>query len=811
MTAKRVHLFCMLTRAYCFTSLHVRNVLSDQEVTALENDQPEVTQSDAVVPEVTQSDAPSLPVIVPGNPEASQYAPPAFRYVIIHSKQGSTFKISCSQCFNNKIRSTSGTQWTYGHILRKPGFGVVPCTMTPALYEEKDPEWFAGLTKSYDNLLAKQARLAAGSLPPSVSGTGSGVDSMDLSSASPASSAPNSKRARGPNSVSTDSVQPVSGGTLHWHLKSPVQKAEQRAKTQRAWDLAFNINGIAFKVADEDTFNAAIAETRLCPDFKLHCRQFMATTGLDAVNDMANAGKAERLKEGIRLGFVHITDGWKSGNKKGYHNHLLLSVLGPIYLCLNDVTGKSGKADDVADEITTVQGTLEKAISDAISMGLTDTPSANRKAWRILEAKHPSQTWLNCMLHEVSLFFGECTRKVARLKHLAADWLRIVRWMNNHSELLKLFRVAVKSEVENNPTGAFNGRHLQIGFYAPGDTRMATVFKMASRLFFLRPVLVALAANPEFVGASQKALKAWSDGQKDPTKKLQLVDGVYPDRVVTLLRDPLTFGAMHAYVTTFKAPMYLLRLMDSGGPCIGKVYYACCLVDKYLRVACSMNSVSYAQEVYDIFMKRWRRWHRPIHTLAYSLDPSYHGHVLNAEELADVTIALKKLHPTDYPSVKVELSGWRATKAHTPDAEWNEVEQCHAWQWHDNFNLKFPKTRALAMKVLSKGCSASATEWCWSDVGHVLSKKRQKTHTATLDKQVNVRAMARLNKSILSSGLLLTPLPTLDVYLDELIDEVQNEAALMGILDAEDDVVAVEVDEVESDDEDGSDYSASSL
>ena len=119
------------------------------------------------------------------------------------------------------------------------------------------------------------------------------------------------------------------------------------------------------------------------------------------------------------------------------------------------------------------------------------------------------------MLHEVSLFFGECLRKVAALKAYASNWLRIVRWMNNHSELLKLFRAAVKTQVNcgNNPE--WTGRTLSIGFYCPGDTRMASTFRMANRLLFLRPVMDALAANPEFVNASQKAIKAWSDGQKD--------------------------------------------------------------------------------------------------------------------------------------------------------------------------------------------------------------------------------------------------------------------------------------------------------
>ena len=334
---------------------------------------------------------------------------------------------------------------------------------------------------------------------------------------------------------------------------------------------------------------------------------------------------------------------------------------------------------------------------------------------------------------------------------------------------------------------------------------MASTFRMANRLLFLRPVMDALAANPEFVNASQKAIKAWSDGQKDPDKRITPVDGVYPDHVLRLLKDPSTYGQLHGYVKCFKAPMYLLRLMDSGGPCIGKVYYACCLVDKYLRVCISMTAVPYAQQVYDIFMKRWRRWHRPIHTLAYALDPSYHEHVLNSDELKDITISLKKWRPKDWTTHKVQLTAWRQTKSHTEAAIWDEVDKCHGWQWWQNFGENWQLVQGLGMKLLSKGASASATEWCWSDVGHVLHKKRQRVHGSTLDKQICVRAMHRLEKSILGAGAMLTPLPTLDVFLDELIMEVQNEAQLMGLGDTVgDDVEAAddEYHELGSSDED---------
>ena len=150
---------------------------------------------------------------------------------------------------------------------------------------------------------------------------------------------------------------------------------------------------------------------------------------------------------------------------------------------------------------------------------------------------------------------------------------------------------------------------------------MASAFKMGYRLLFLKPVLTSLALNPEWVAASQKCLKAWSDGQRDAAKKLKPnADGNYRDNVLANISDSAWFKTMDDFVHTFTPAMYLLRLMDSAGPCLGKVYYCCCLMDKFLRIAIAKGTVQYAQEVQVLFMKRWKRWHRPVHTLAYALD-----------------------------------------------------------------------------------------------------------------------------------------------------------------------------------------------
>ena len=105
--------------------------------------------------------------------------------------------------------------------------------------------------------------------------------------------------------------------------------------------------------------------------------------------------------------------------------------------------------------------------------------------------------------------------------------------------------------------------------------------------------------------------------------------------------------------------MYFLRLVDGTAPTMGKVYYCSALCDKYFRLVKTTKDIPWLATIIKIFMKRWKRWHRPIHTLAHALDPSYQTHTLNASENRDVKDALKKLYPDNWDDIKVELQRFK--------------------------------------------------------------------------------------------------------------------------------------------------------
>ena len=198
-----------------------------------------------------------------------------------------------------------------------------------------------------------------------------------------------------------------SASHMQFSILSPFEKARLRDECQSAWDLAFAVAGIPFAAADNVAIRNAIRKTRGVPDFNLACSKTMRTTRLVRLNDTANEYKDLRLKAGQRYGFAITSDGWRSCQKRNYHNYILLSVEGPIFLNLEDTTGKPGAGTDVAAGFEAQFEKLGLSMTSDIMLGITDTPSVNQKAWRLLEAAHPKQLWVGCATHEVSLLFKE--------------------------------------------------------------------------------------------------------------------------------------------------------------------------------------------------------------------------------------------------------------------------------------------------------------------------------------------------------------------------------------------------------------------
>lgn len=374
-------------------------------------------------------------------------------------------------------------------------------------------------------------------------------------------------------SDATDSIP------LWWSMLPKRQRNERLAEAHKAWDLFWFVNGLSFRLIDVDLFRDAIKAVKRCPVFQPASRQTLAGSHLDARDSDADRFKAARLKSGARYRFVFTTDGWKNKRKHSYHNCLLLTPSGPIFLGLKDVTGESGTAVAVHEEIEEVFASLDTDILRRILIGVTDTPSVNRSAWKLLEAAHPNQVWIGCMAHEIALLFKDWLKQVPELKSLFARCKRIVTWVQNHGLLLKIFEDKVKKQWPNDK------RKWTLTLYMPGDTRMVTMFKLLHRIQVLKSVLRALITDVEYVESVQSIIAQYNSKAKPDKKIPKQANGAYPDAVSADVLDKTFWDNITMYLDTSKCTLYLHRLVDNCDPVLDKVYYCCAMVGKHLSVS----------------------------------------------------------------------------------------------------------------------------------------------------------------------------------------------------------------------------------
>ena len=242
--------------------------------------------------------------------------------------------------------------------------------------------------------------------------------------------------------------------------------------------------------------------------------------------------------------------------------------------------------------------------------------------------------------------------------------------------------------------------------------------------------------------------------------------------------------------------MYLLRLVDSNTPCLGKVYYTCALVGKHLAIL--SPRAQWIATMKEFFVKRWARWHHPIHTLAYAMDPSYQAHVLSAREQQECKQMITRLRPDVSTSLMIELNCFKSEPANFRPDEWKAVDIHHAYQWWDTFGSVLPVLQSLAVDVLSKPASASACEFNWSLVSSIERKGRLALNPATTNSVTNIAAMYKLEQQLDRRGVNRC-LPSLESVIELIVSDEEDGAPLLDVVDLAE-VVACESDDDEEED-----------
>jgi hypothetical protein len=555
---------------------------------------------------------------------------------------------------------------------------------------------------------------------------------------------------------------------MWWHMLSRPEQLAKIAAADKAVDLLWFVHGLSFNLIGSRLFCDAVEKIKAAPGYKPCHRTTLSTSHLAARNAEANEFKIKRLQHGKQYGFLVTSDGWRNKKRRSYHNFILVAANGPIFLSLKDVTGQAGTAKAITDEFSEVFETLDESVYDRIVIGCTDTPSANVSAWKSLEAAHPKQIWIGCMAHELSLLFKDWVQKVPAVNDLYRRLKNITIWIRNHGDILTQFEEKLRAQFSDK-------RKWTIKPYMPGDTRMGTIYKLADRALELKDILLALVTDPRYKASAQAAIQGYNGSTKAENRIPKGANGMYVDKIADDILSMDLWALSTSFVDTAKTCLYFHRLVDSNLPTMGKVYYTSALINKQLKVLSSSSAL--AKEMYPFYEKRWVRWHKDVHVLAYAMDPSYQSHSLAPNEKAAIKRVLKRLRPDTYAKVLIELNSFKADVDRFDQCEWDAVDCHHAYLWWDTMGDTLPELQSVAVDVLSKQCSASSCEFNWSAVSSVERKGRLGLHCETTNKSVNVAAMYHLERQTLGSGVHMG-LPKLDEVVGVIVEEAEDAAPL---------------------------------
>ena len=555
---------------------------------------------------------------------------------------------------------------------------------------------------------------------------------------------------------------------MWWHMLSRPDQLNAVAAAHKAVDMLWFVHGLSFALINSPLFADAVDKIKAAPGYKPCYRQTLSTSHLSARNEEANAYKDKRLEHGKKYGFLVTSDGWRNKARRSYHNFILVAANGPIFLKLRDVTGHAGNAKAISDEFSDVFETLDESVYGRIVIGCTDTPSANVAAWKLLETAHPKQIWIGCMAHELSLLFKDWVQKVPRIKQLYRRLKNITIWIRNHGDILIQFQAKVKAAY-------IDKRKWNIQPYMPGDTRMGTMYKLADRALQLKDIFFALVTDPKYKASAQAAIQGYNSSTQVENRIPKGANGMYVDKIADDILHSDLFTLSTSFVDTSKTSLYFHRLVDSNLPTMGKIYYTSAVINKQLKVLSKSSAL--AQEMYVFYEKRWIRWQKDVHVLAYALDPSYQSHQLSKNEKAACKRVLVRIRPNSFAQVLIQLNSFKSDVDKFSECEWAAVDTHHAYLWWDTMGDMFPDLQSVAVDILSKQSSASSCEFNWSAVSAVERKGRLSLYSETTNKTVNVAAMYHLERHTLGKGVHMG-LPKLEAVIDVIVEEAEDEAPI---------------------------------
>jgi hypothetical protein len=481
-----------------------------------------------------------------------------------------------------------------------------------------------------------------------------------------------------------------------------------------------------------------------------------------------------------RFGATMVSDGKDDVSKDHLINYLTVCPDGYRFECSRDVSGLRRKSEWVADDLLAHLGGLEAdlklklegalAAADqiddeqleaneqqqatdfvaALANGdstnyvqiVTDTPSVNAKAWRIIEEKVPHLLANPCIFHCLNLYFTHLLKGDKSIRNSPVEPVAVCVEVEGWTKKLEQFftnkempRSALRAACMVNFPGKGPRRLRKYS-----DTRAAIAYRVWHRVDRLKLCLRQAITSTDYV--------QWEDGLTDAEEKERAAS------IREIVADDDGFKLLHDLVAALTPVYKLLRLVDGYTPAVGKIYFKSQHIDGlFQKLRDDHPDDEWYLELHNYWVRDWGYMHVDLHSLGYCVDPGYHSLMDQMpadvwDEFIQCATRMLKAAPAERGFTIQQLTSEYA-RYQNLTGTFNSVtielaKNQPAHLWWQQWGKSTPALQFVAMRALAQTVSASCSEQAWSEYDIIHCRRRNRLEKSYASKLTRGHNQARL-------------------------------------------------------------------
>lgn len=350
-------------------------------------------------------------------------------------------------------------------------------------------------------------------------------------------------------SHSQAATKKTGGGSIQTYM-TDNNPASASNSLQMDWAISSFIieGGRSYNTIDNPHFKKILKLARVVPlNYRPPSRQKIGGEMLKHIYDERYKDNLKSLcREAEIFGLVIYGDGATIA-KTPYFNVLASGVHLPsacleIHDCSPQMASGGRKSGEYIAGFIMVHMKKLDPKRNIIDMVIFDGASNVQKAGNLIEKEYPMVTVVHGAEHVVSLFFSDVA-KTDIGKLLVKFYSLLYKWFGGSKHSCYSIFISTSERIVGK----------KVGLIRPAGTRMGGYPIVWTRAFRLKPVFVAMIADPNF-----KNLKK---------------DQAPPEELVSVLNDEMFWRYIVKFLHAMYSPLRLLRLCDTRSPCMDKLHY----------------------------------------------------------------------------------------------------------------------------------------------------------------------------------------------------------------------------------------------